>query len=112
MLIPGLDTLLKCWGIAIFCYMVLVSGWFWPWYLFWMLWVVVLQRLSIFTSAMLVLSGTALFIYPFVGFSTGPMATHQAALIFGIPLLYLIVGWTIHRRVYRVPGETGATRNI
>jgi hypothetical protein len=112
MLIPGLDTLLKCWGIAIFCYMVLVSGWFWPWYLFWMLWVVVLQRLSIFTSAMLVLSGTALFIYPFVGFSTGPMATHQAALIFGIPLLYLIVGWTIHRRVYRVSGETGATRNI
>jgi hypothetical protein len=93
MIVPGLDTLLGCWGIAIFCYMVLVSGWFWPWYLLWLLWVVVVQRLNIFTSAMLVLSGTALFIYPFIGFSTGPMATHQAALIFGIPLLYLIAGW-------------------
>lgn len=92
MLVAGLDTLLKCWGIAIFCYMGLVSGWFWPWYLLWLLWVVVVQRLSIFTSAMLVLSGTALFIYPFVGFSTGPMTTHQAALIFGIPLCYLIIG--------------------
>jgi len=100
-LVPGLDTLLKCWGIAIFCYMVLVSGWFWPWYLFWILWVVVVQRLSIFTSAMLVLSGTALFIYPFVGFSTGPMATHQAALIFGIPLLYLVVSWSRQKYLER-----------
>lgn len=101
MLMPGLDTLLRCWGIAIFCYMVLVSGWFWPWYLLWLLWVVVVQRLSIFTSAMLVLSGTALFIYPFVGFSTGPMVTYQAALIFGIPLLYLVTGWSRHRWVKR-----------
>jgi hypothetical protein len=93
MLIPGLETLLKCWGIAIFCYMVLVSGWFWPWYLLWLLWVVVVQRLTIFTSAMLVLSGTALFIYPFVGFSTGPMTTNQAALIFGVPVLYLVIAW-------------------
>jgi hypothetical protein len=102
MLTPGFDTLLKCWGIAIFCYMVLVSGWFWPWYLLWLLWVVVVQRFSIFTSAMLVLCGTALFIYPFVGFSTGPITTHQAALIFGIPLLYLVISWSRQKYAERI----------
>ena len=105
--IPGFDTLLSCWSIAIFCYMVLVSGWFWPWYLLWLLWVVSLQRLSIFTSAMLVLSGTALFIYPFIGFSRGPMTTHQAALIFGIPLAYLILVWSKQRYTERTTHHHG-----
>ena len=99
--IPGFDILLRSMGICAFWYMVLVSGWFWPWYLLWMLWIIVLQRLTIFTSAMLVLSGTALLIYPFVGFSSEPMATYQAALIFGLPLVYLILAWNHRRHVER-----------
>ncbi|HEY7418627.1 MAG TPA: hypothetical protein VH593_25845, partial [Ktedonobacteraceae bacterium] len=51
--------------------------------------------------AMLVLSGTALLIYPFVGFSSAPMATYQAALIFGLPLIYLILAWNRRRYVER-----------
>jgi len=99
--IPGFDILLGSMGICAFWYMVLVSGWFWPWYLLWMLWIIVLQRLTIFTSAMLVLSGTALLIYPFVGFSSEPMATYQAALIFGLPLVYLALAWNHRRHVER-----------
>jgi hypothetical protein len=97
----GFDALLSSCGIAVFWYMVLVSGWFWPWYLLWMLWIVVLQRLNAFTSAMLVLSGTALFIYPFVGFTRGPIATYQSALIFGIPLIYLLIAQSRQRRAER-----------
>lgn len=86
----GFDILFSSCSIIIFWYLILVSGWFWPWYLLWMLWAVVLSRIDAFTSAMLVLSGTALFIYPFVGFTQSPLATYQSALIFGIPLVYLL----------------------
>jgi hypothetical protein len=101
MLIPGFDTLLDCCSIAIFWYLILVSGWFWPWYILWLLWLVVLRRIDTFTVAILLLSGTALLIYAFVGFSPAPLATYQAALIFGIPLLYLLVV----RRRWKGPAE-------
>ncbi|HLZ56988.1 MAG TPA: hypothetical protein VKR06_08575 [Ktedonosporobacter sp.] len=97
----GLDILLKSWGVAIFWYMILVSGWFWPWYLLWMLWIIVLQRLDAFNSAMLVLSCTALFIYPFVGFTRTQIASYQTALIFGVPLAYLIIAWSKQKRAER-----------
>ncbi len=91
MLLPGFDVLFRCCGVAVFWYLILVSGWFWPWYVLWLLWTVMLRRLDAFTSAILILSGTALFLYPFVGFTRGPIATYQAALIFGIPLVYLAI---------------------
>ncbi len=89
-LIPGFDSLVDCCSIAIFWYLILVSGWFWPWYILWFFWLIVLRRIDTFTSAILLLSGTALLIYAFVGFSRQPLATYQAALIFGAPLLYLL----------------------
>lgn len=101
MLLPGFDVLLSSWGIAIFWYLILVSGWFWPWYVLWMFWIIVLRRLDVFTVAVLILSAMALFIYPFVGFSRGPLATYQTALIFGIPLLYLIAVRVRRRRQER-----------
>jgi hypothetical protein len=89
--LPAFDVLFYSCGIAVFWYLILVSGWFWPWYLLWGLWTVVLRRLDGFTLAILILSGTALFLYSFVGFTRGPVATYQAALIFGIPLVFLII---------------------
>jgi hypothetical protein len=100
--LPEIDALLGCCGIAVYWYMVLVSGWFWPWYLLWLLWVVVLRRFDAFTAAMLLLSGTALFIYPFVGFSRGPIAAYQTALIFGIPLAYLAIAGSVQKRAERI----------
>jgi hypothetical protein len=87
--VPGFDVLLSGWGRAIFWYLVLVSGWFWPWYMLWMLWVVVLRRFDAFTSAVLLLSATALFLYPLLGLPRIP--SYQSALIFGIPLVYLFI---------------------
>lgn len=100
--VPGFDALLRGWAEAIFWYLILVSGWFWPWYVLWMFWIIVFQRLDTFSITILLLSGTALFIYPFVGFSRGPLATYQTALIFGIPLVYLIVAHMKQRSVERI----------
>ena len=97
MLQPSFDVLFRCCGAAVFWYLILVSGWFWPWYVLWALWTVMLRRLDALTSAIVILSGTALFLYPFVGFTRGPIATYQATLIFGIPLVYL-VGASFGRR--------------
>lgn len=97
--IPGLDVLLSAWGVALFAYLVLVSGLFWPWYMLWMLWIVPLRRLDALTSTVLVLSGTALFLYPFLAFAQAAVAPYQAALVFGIPLAYLVIArsWQRHR---------------
>jgi hypothetical protein len=92
--LPAFDVLFYSSGIAVFWYLILVSGWFWPWYLLWLLWIVALRRIDAFTIAILILSGTALFLYSFVGFTRGPIATYQAALIFGIPLIFLILART------------------
>lgn len=101
MTIPGIDVLLSSWGTAVFWYMILVSGWFWPWYMLWMLWAVVLRRLDAFTKTVIVLSGTSLLLYPLASSVRGPFATYQPALIFGIPLLYLIIVSGKQRRIER-----------
>ena len=89
MIVPGFDVLLRSWGMALFWYLVLVSGWFWPWYMLWMLWAVILRRFDAFTAAVLLLSATALFLYPLLGLPRIP--SYQSALIFGIPLVYLFL---------------------
>ena len=88
--LAGFDVLLYTWNVAVFAYLMLVSGWFWPWYLLWLLWVAILRRLDAFTSTMLILSGTVLFFYFFMGFLKPPIALYQSILIFGLPLVYLI----------------------
>ncbi len=72
-------------------YLVLVVGWFWPWYVLWALWIVVLRRVDVRTIALLLLSVTALLIYPLRNFAESPVAMYQSLLIFGIPLVYLLV---------------------
>lgn len=89
-LVPGFDVLLYAWNVAVFAYLMLVSGWFWPWYLLWLLWIVVLRRLDTFSSTMFVLSGTVLFFYLFMGLLKAPVALYQSTLIFGLPLVYLL----------------------
>ncbi|GAC1682424.1 MAG: hypothetical protein PVS3B3_02780 [Ktedonobacteraceae bacterium] len=87
---PGFDVLVYAWNVAVFAYLMLVAGWFWPWYLLWLLWTAVLRRFDAFTSTMLVLSGTVLFFYLFMGLLKAPVALYQSTLIFGLPLVYLV----------------------
>ncbi len=87
---PGFDVLLYAWNVAVFAYLMLVSGWFWPWYLLWVLWIAALRRFDTFTLTMLILSGTVLFFYLSMGLLKAPVAFYQSTLIFGLPLVYLI----------------------
>lgn len=91
MLVPGFDILLDCWSVAVFWYLVLVLGWFWPWYALWVFWIVVLRPLDSRTIAILLLSGTALLFYPFQSITGSAAALYQPILVFGIPLVYMFV---------------------
>ena len=86
----GFDVVLYAWNVAVFAYLMLVSGWFWPWYLLWVLWIAVLRRFDALTSTMLFLSGMVLLFYLFIGLLRAPAALYSSTLIFGLPLVYLI----------------------
>ncbi len=100
--LSGFDTLLTCCSLAVFWYLILVSGWFWPWYILWVLWLVALRPIDALTIAILLLSWTALFIYAFTGFTKAPLVTYQSAIIFGIPLTYLLIVRNKHRQTERM----------
>ncbi|GCE47350.1 hypothetical protein EI42_00880 [Thermosporothrix hazakensis] len=87
----GIFTLFKSWYTSALWYLVLVSGWFWPWYTLWFFWMLPFQKLDTFSSTILGLTFTSLFIYAFIGFQSDPIAPYQTALIFGIPLAYLLI---------------------
>ncbi len=91
MRLPGFDVLLNCWASAVFWYLVLIMGWFWPWYVLWALWTVGLYRPRGYTLAMLLLSATALLVHPLLTFPGSPLAVDQSIFIFGIPLIYLFI---------------------
>ncbi len=99
--LSGIDVLLNSWGRAVFWYMILVSGWFWPWYMLWILWAVVLRRFDAFTKTVLILSGTSLLFYPLQGFARGPIMTYQPALIFGVALIYYMFAGNRERKKER-----------
>jgi hypothetical protein len=94
MKLPGFDVLLTSWCIALVGYMVLVSGVFWPSFILWALWIVALRQLDALSISILLLSYTALFIYPLMDFGNGPVVIYSPLLIFGIPLAYLLVSRT------------------
>ena len=88
--LPGFGVLLTGWCSAVLAYLLLVSGWFWPWFVLWVLWIVVLRRLDRLSIAVLLLSGTALLAYPLMNFTRRPAMVGLPLLIFGIPLVYFL----------------------
>ncbi len=92
--IPGFDILLDSWRQAVFWYLVLLSGWFWPWYVLWALWIVVLRRFDARTITILLLSCTALLSYPLQAFAGTSVSEYQSLFVFGIPLIYIVLNRT------------------
>ncbi|HEX6481065.1 MAG TPA: hypothetical protein VF043_19670 [Ktedonobacteraceae bacterium] len=91
MKLPGFDVLLTSWCIAIVGYMVLVSGVFWPFFVLWALWIVALRQIDALSISILLLSYTALFIYPLMDFGNRTLAVYAPLLIFGLSLVYLLL---------------------
>ncbi len=85
------DTLLRSWSTALVGYIILAVGAFWPSFVLWALWVTVLRRFDALNVSVLLLSYTALLIYPLLYVGSGPAAVYASILIFGIPLVYLLL---------------------
>jgi hypothetical protein len=100
--IPGFDVLLDCLSLAIFWFLVLVLGSFWPWYALWALWIAVLRRLDGLSIAMLILTNTALLVYPLLALSNSLLILYRPLLIFGLPLVVLVIAWRRQRERVRL----------
>ncbi len=94
--LPGFDVLLDSLSSAIFWYLVLILGRFEPWYVLWVLWIVALRQVDQRSISLLLLSYTALLIYPLLTFSYSPLIQYVPILIFGLPLVYLFA----YRKTY------------
>lgn len=91
--VKGIDALLLSWTYAIFWYLVLVLGWFLPWYALWALWVVALRRVDARSVAVLLLTGAALLSYILFVLHDPLLSRYQPLLIFGPSLVYLLIHW-------------------
>lgn len=81
------------WSWALVGYLVLASGWFWPWYATWPLAVVALRPLDRLTRAVLVLAGGVLTLYGFLPVTAAPIFGYRAFVAFGPALAYLAWDW-------------------
>lgn len=107
MRLPGFDVLLTSWCGVVLAYLLLVSGWFWPWFVLWVLWIAVLRRLDTLTITVLLLSGTALLAYPLMNFNRRPAMVGLPVLIFGVPLVYFLIDSLMKQR-----GKRRTERNM
>nr|HET6904009.1 hypothetical protein [Ktedonobacteraceae bacterium] len=98
--LPGFDVLLVSLSSAIFWYLVLILGRFEPWYVLWVLWIVTLRQIDRRSITLLLLSYTALLIYPLLDFSHSPLLQYEPLLIFGLPLVYLLAYRKTYSRTY------------
>lgn len=89
--LPGFDILLTSWGVALVGYVLLVLGVFWPPFILWSLWVAALRRFDVLSVSIVLLSYTALFIYPLLNFGETPVAVYAPIIILGIPLIYILL---------------------
>jgi len=102
--IPGM---LLAWGWVLLWYSLVASGWFWPWYVTWVVALVALApwgRLSVVT---LLLAGSALTLYAFLPLQSSFVYGYRSLVIFGPAWAYLL--WTIWRsRGQRTSAHTPA----
>lgn len=89
------------WSWALVGYLVLASGWFWPWYATWPLAVVALRPLDRLSRAVLVLAGGVLTLYGFLPVTAAPIFGYRAFVAFGPALAYLAWDWHRERRAQR-----------
>lgn len=85
--------LLTAWTLVLLGYLVLASGWFWPWYVTWPLVIVALRPLDKLTTGVLVLAAGVLGIYGFLPYLSAPIFGFRALFAFGPMLLTLIWMW-------------------
>jgi hypothetical protein len=84
--LPGM---LSAWAWILFWYVVVASGWFWPWYVTWPLALAALCPWDRLSVATVLLAGGALTQYAFQPlFAVSPLYGYRALFIFGPALAY------------------------
>ena len=91
-----LDGMIDAWVWTLFGYVVIASGWFWPWYVTWVVALVALLPWGTLSVAVLLLAGGAATLYAFLPLYAAPVYGFRALLAFGPALVYL--GWRWRRR--------------
>ncbi len=90
--------LLGAWAWVLLAYVLLASGWFWPWYVTWPLIIVALRPLDRLTVTVLLLAGGVLTLYGFLPLTAAPIYGYRAVVAFGPALGYLAWTWWQDRR--------------
>lgn len=89
--VRSVDSLLTSLCLAALGFLILLPGQFWPWYILCVVWIVALRRFDTLSISALLLSCTALLTYPLLYVDNLQIAIYQPLLIFGIPLIYLMI---------------------
>ena len=87
------QSMLRGWAWALFAYAVIASGWFWPWYVTWVVVFVALLPWGDLTVATLLLAGGVLTLYGFQPLYASPVYGLRAYIAFGPAVGYLIWRW-------------------
>ena len=82
-------SMLHAWAWVLFWYTVVASGWFWPWYVTWVVALVALLPWSELSVASLLLAGGVLTLYAFLPLYAAPVYGLRAWLAFLPALAYL-----------------------
>ncbi|MGZ3599216.1 MAG: hypothetical protein ACXWQ5_05830 [Ktedonobacterales bacterium] len=93
-----LEGMIAAWGWALLGYVVIASGWFWPWYVTWVVAFAALAPWGTLTVAALLLAGGVLTLYAFLPLYAAPVYGFRALLAFGPALGYLGWRWWQERR--------------
>jgi hypothetical protein len=93
----GLMGTLEAWAWVLLWYVCVASGWFWPWYVTWVIVVVALLPWSDLSMATLLLAGGVLIIYLYKPLNGDVTYGYRSLLAFGPALGYLL-GRALMRR--------------
>jgi len=86
----SLIGMIASWAWALFWYVVVASGWFWPWYVTWVVALAALLAPGELVTAALLLAGGALTLYAFLPLYATPVYGFRSLLAFGPALGYLL----------------------
>ena len=95
--VRDVESMLAGWAWALFAYVVVASGWFWPWYVTWVVVFVALLPWTDLTVAALLLAGGVLILYGFQPLYDAPVYGLRAYLAFGPAIGYLTWRWRKQR---------------
>ncbi len=86
----SLTGTIASWAWALFWYVTVASGWFWPWYVTWVVALAALLAPGELVVAALLLAGGALTLYAFLPLYTAPVYGFRSLFAFGPALGYLL----------------------